>query len=112
MHEYRRFIQSELDTRGWRQSDLARASGLSRQLVSTIVTSSPPLRAGLPWLLLMMMIRRRPREHRAPRTRRLKLSPISSQTTKHPAGVIGDSDGVLSNKLPTGVRRLRMRRRG
>lgn len=37
MHEYRRFIQSELDTRGWRQSDIARASGLSRQLVSTIL---------------------------------------------------------------------------
>lgn len=37
MHEYRRFIQSELDARGWRQSDLARASGLSRQLVSAIL---------------------------------------------------------------------------
>lgn len=37
MHEYRRFIQGELDARGWRQSDLVRKSGLSRQLVSQIL---------------------------------------------------------------------------
>lgn len=37
MHEYRRFVQDELDTRGWRQSDLVRRSGLSRQLVSNIL---------------------------------------------------------------------------
>lgn len=37
MHEYRRFVQGELDARGWRQSDLVRRSGLSRQLVSNIL---------------------------------------------------------------------------
>lgn len=37
MHEYRRFVQSELDARGWRQADLVRRSGLSRQLVSNIL---------------------------------------------------------------------------
>lgn len=37
MHEYRRFIQHELDARGWRQADLVRESGLSRQLVSSIL---------------------------------------------------------------------------
>ncbi|MDV7194656.1 helix-turn-helix domain-containing protein [Mycolicibacterium fortuitum] len=37
MHEYRRFIQEHLDSRGWKQADLVRASGLSRQLISSIV---------------------------------------------------------------------------
>ena len=37
MHEYRRFIQHELNARGWRQADLVRESGLSRQLVSSIL---------------------------------------------------------------------------
>lgn len=37
MHEYRRFIQRELDNRGWRQKDLVQKSGLSRQLVSNIL---------------------------------------------------------------------------
>lgn len=37
MHEYRRFIQGELDARGWRQADLVQKSGLSRQLISSIV---------------------------------------------------------------------------
>ncbi|GAB3134905.1 hypothetical protein GCM10027289_27700 [Tsukamurella serpentis] len=37
MHEYQRFVQSELDARGWRQTDLVRRSGLSRQLVSNIL---------------------------------------------------------------------------
>ena len=37
MHEFQRFIQSELDARGWRQADLVRRSGLSRQLISGIL---------------------------------------------------------------------------
>lgn len=37
MHEYRRFIQSQLDERGWKPADLARKSGLSRQLLSDIL---------------------------------------------------------------------------
>ncbi|TDH48715.1 XRE family transcriptional regulator [Mycobacterium eburneum] len=38
MHEYRRFIQQQLDDRGWRRADLAHKSGLSRQLISQILT--------------------------------------------------------------------------
>lgn len=37
MHALRRFIQQELDTRGWQAHDLAKASGLSRQLISKLV---------------------------------------------------------------------------
>lgn len=37
LHEYRRFIQTELDARGWRQAELVRRSGLSRQLISGIL---------------------------------------------------------------------------
>lgn len=37
MHEYRRFIQQQLDSRRWKQADLARHSGLNRQLISNIV---------------------------------------------------------------------------
>lgn len=40
MHEYRRFIQGELDARGWKQADLVRRSGLSRQLVSSLMRDS------------------------------------------------------------------------
>lgn len=42
MHEYRRFVQAELDARGWKQSDLARRSGLSRQLISNIMRDRRP----------------------------------------------------------------------
>lgn len=37
MHEYRRFIQAQLDERGWRPADLARKSGLSKQLISDVL---------------------------------------------------------------------------
>ncbi|MBF6340670.1 helix-turn-helix transcriptional regulator [Nocardia abscessus] len=37
MHEFRRFIQNELDARGWKQADLVRASGLSRSHVSKLL---------------------------------------------------------------------------
>lgn len=36
-HEYRRFIQAELDARGWEPADLVRRSGLRRQLVWKIL---------------------------------------------------------------------------
>ncbi|MFC9765782.1 helix-turn-helix domain-containing protein [Rhodococcus jostii] len=37
MHEFRKFIQRELDARGWKQADLARRSGLSRSHVSKLL---------------------------------------------------------------------------
>lgn len=37
MHEYRRFVQQQLDDRGWSPADLVRRSGLSRQLISKIL---------------------------------------------------------------------------
>jgi transcriptional regulator with XRE-family HTH domain len=38
MHALGCYLQEEMDARGWRQADLARASGLSRQVVSLLVT--------------------------------------------------------------------------
>lgn len=37
MHEYRRFIQQQLDERGWKPAELARRGGLNRQLISKIL---------------------------------------------------------------------------
>ncbi|MBH0121525.1 helix-turn-helix transcriptional regulator [Rhodococcus sp. CX] len=37
MHEFKRFIQQQLDARGWKQADLVRASGLSRSHVSKLI---------------------------------------------------------------------------
>lgn len=37
MHEYRRFIQQQLDERGWTQAELVRKSGLSRQLIWSVL---------------------------------------------------------------------------
>lgn len=37
VHEYRRFIQSELDARGWDAAELVRRSGLRRQLIWKIL---------------------------------------------------------------------------
>ena len=37
MHPYRKFIQGEMDARGWKPADLARRSGLSRQTLSKIL---------------------------------------------------------------------------
>lgn len=37
VHEYRRFVQAELDARGWVPADLVRRSGLNRQLVWKIL---------------------------------------------------------------------------
>lgn len=40
MNEWRRFVQQQLDIRGWRRAELARRSGLSRQLISAILNDS------------------------------------------------------------------------
>lgn len=40
MHEYRRFIQDNLDSRGWKLPDLMRASGLSRQLLHRVLNDN------------------------------------------------------------------------
>jgi transcriptional regulator with XRE-family HTH domain len=37
MHEYRLFIERELDARGWKMADLARRAGLHRQLIWKIL---------------------------------------------------------------------------
>lgn len=42
MHEYRRFVQAELDARGWKQADLVRHSKLSRALISKILNDKRP----------------------------------------------------------------------
>lgn len=40
MHAYRRFIQEQMDARGWKQADLARQAGLQRQTVSKIMSDT------------------------------------------------------------------------
>ncbi|HJF51249.1 MAG TPA: helix-turn-helix domain-containing protein [Brachybacterium paraconglomeratum] len=37
MHAYRKFVQDEMDKRGWTAAELSRASGLSRQNLSRIL---------------------------------------------------------------------------
>jgi transcriptional regulator with XRE-family HTH domain len=48
MHALRLFIQNELDTRGWQAHDLAKASGLSRQLISKLVNDDRKVLPQLP----------------------------------------------------------------
>lgn len=48
MHEFRRFIQAELDARGWIQADLVRRSGLSRAHVSKLVNDPRPALGQMP----------------------------------------------------------------
>lgn len=48
MHALRRFIQQELDARGWQAHDLAKASGLSRQLISKLVNDDREILPQLP----------------------------------------------------------------
>ena len=48
MHEYRRFVQEQMDARGWRQADLVRASGLSRAWVSRILRDDRPRLGQMP----------------------------------------------------------------
>lgn len=40
MHEYSRHVKSEMDKRKWNQNDLAKKAGLTRQVVSAIVTDN------------------------------------------------------------------------
>lgn len=40
VHEYRRFIQSEIDARNWDSAELARRSGLHRQLIWKVLHDS------------------------------------------------------------------------
>lgn len=40
MHEYRRFVQAELDARGWGMAELVRRSGLRRQLIWKILNDT------------------------------------------------------------------------
>lgn len=48
MHALRRFIQSELDSRGWQARDLVKASGLSKQLVSNLLNDDRDILPQLP----------------------------------------------------------------
>lgn len=48
MHALRLFIQNELDARGWQAHDLAKASGLSRQLISKLVNDDREVLPQLP----------------------------------------------------------------
>lgn len=48
MHEYKRFVQEQMDARGWRQADLVRASGLGRALVSRILRDERPRLGQMP----------------------------------------------------------------
>jgi transcriptional regulator with XRE-family HTH domain len=48
MHALRRFIQSELDSRGWQARDLVKASGLSKQLVSNFLNDDRDILPQLP----------------------------------------------------------------
>lgn len=38
MHEYRRLVRRELDARGWKAAELEKRSGLSRQLISKLLS--------------------------------------------------------------------------
>lgn len=40
MHEYSRYVKSEMDKRKWNQNDLAKKAGLTRHVVSAIVTDN------------------------------------------------------------------------
>jgi len=48
VHEYRRFVQDELDARGWKPAELARQSGLRRQLVWKILHDNRPTLGQMP----------------------------------------------------------------
>lgn len=48
MHDYRRFVQDELDARGWTAAQLARESGLRRQLIWNILHDDRPRLGQMP----------------------------------------------------------------
>lgn len=48
MHDYRRFVQAELDARGWTPAKLARLAGLRRQLIWNILHDNRPTLGQMP----------------------------------------------------------------
>jgi transcriptional regulator with XRE-family HTH domain len=48
VHALRRFIQDEMDARGWQPRDLARRSGLSKQLISNLLNDDRDVLPQLP----------------------------------------------------------------
>lgn len=48
VHEYRRFVQQELDAHGWKPAEFARKAGLHRQLVSKILKDDRPRLGQMP----------------------------------------------------------------
>ena len=48
MHEYRRFVQREMDARNWNQNDVARHAGLNRQTIHAILTDTRELLTQVP----------------------------------------------------------------
>jgi transcriptional regulator with XRE-family HTH domain len=89
MHALRRFIQSELDTRGWQARDLVKASGLSKQLVSNFLNDD---RDVLPQL---------------PRTATLEaLAQAFNVTTAHVTTVAVEALGIPDVQAPAVVHQI------
>lgn len=89
MHALRRFIQNELDTRGWQARDLVKASGLSKQLVSNLMNDD---RDVLPQL---------------PRTTTLDaLAQAFSVTTAHVTTVAVEALGIPDVQAPAVVHQI------
>lgn len=89
MHALRRYIQGELDARGWRAHDLEKASGLSRQLISKLVNDD---RDVLPQI---------------PRTTTLEaLAKAFNVTTAHVTTVAVEALGVADVKAPAVVHQI------
>src|SRR5690554_566323 len=40
MHALRKYVQTQMDARGWRPADLANASGISKQVVSGLLADT------------------------------------------------------------------------
>lgn len=90
MHALRRFIQSELDTRGWQARDLVKASGLSKQLVSNLLNDD---RDVMPQL---------------PRTATLEaLADAFNVTTAHVTTVAVEALGIPGIQAPAVVHQIR-----
>lgn len=48
MHEYRRYVEREMNARHWTQADLARAAGLDRQIINSITRDTRETLPGVP----------------------------------------------------------------
>jgi transcriptional regulator with XRE-family HTH domain len=89
MHALRRFIQSELDNRGWQARDLVKASGLSKQLVSNLLNDD---REAMPQL---------------PRTATLEaLANAFNVTTAHITTVAVEALGIPGVQAPAVVHQI------